>query len=216
MSSDYAWRMARYYGSEISRMTRGKRIAFLEQRIAVLSEVIEAECRAHEASCKDCQEGEFCLARFSITPTQKVRYDELSHLRGYVHHEKADEEYAQRARSEGVIYKHHIDGFCRYWQNLRHRLFVVADHRCQRCGTSGPLEAHHRHYDTLGFEEIADLEALCADCHEKADQRREYATGLATYARKKYGKEWRDQFDAEYIEEEFDRWRENKTWWEER
>jgi hypothetical protein len=86
--SDYAWRMARYYGPEISRMTRGKRIAFLEQRIAVLPEVIEAERRAPEAGCKDCQEGEFCLAHFSITPTQKARYDELSHLRGYVHHKK--------------------------------------------------------------------------------------------------------------------------------
>jgi hypothetical protein len=66
--SDYAWRMARYYGPKISRMTRRERIAFLEQRIAVLLEANEAERRAHEASCENCQKDEFCSARFSTPP----------------------------------------------------------------------------------------------------------------------------------------------------
>jgi hypothetical protein len=60
-------------------------------------------------------------------------------------------------------------------------------------------------------EEIADLEALCADCHGKADQQREYAAGLATYARKKYGEYWEEDQPIERLEEEFDHWLEERN-----
>ena len=39
--------------------------------------------------------------------------------------------------------------------------------KCERCGTeTGALEAHHVHYDTVGFEELSDLRALCPSCHK--------------------------------------------------
>lgn len=37
---------------------------------------------------------------------------------------------------------------------------------CSRCKTRRPsLQIHHRHYDTLGREQLWDVEVLCAKCH---------------------------------------------------
>ena len=51
----------------------------------------------------------------------------------------------------------------------RSRWFIdKAGHRCQRCGAAGPgviLQAHHRHYQTLGCEMRSDVEVLCVGCH---------------------------------------------------
>ena len=74
--------------------------------------------------------------------------------------------YAARARECGVIYAHHIDGFCAYWQNLTNRRFAAANWKCERCGRDGKLEGHHLHYETLGFEELEDIRARCRQCHQ--------------------------------------------------
>lgn len=43
----------------------------------------------------------------------------------------------------------------------------MADWRCEACDRqTGGLEGHHLHYDTLGFEEVDDIRALCRQCHE--------------------------------------------------
>ena len=50
------------------------------------------------------------------------------------------------------------------WQEIRARLFEIAQGKCNRC--DGPAEhAHHLTYERLGAELIEDLEALCAHCH---------------------------------------------------
>lgn len=40
-------------------------------------------------------------------------------------------------------------------------------YRCALCNTIGPLNAHHRTYERLGFELSSDLIALCRYCHAK-------------------------------------------------
>lgn len=203
---DFAWRMTRDYGPELCRKTRRERVTLLEQEIAALEQECINELNEHKANCDECRTGEFCLDAYSLSPAQQERQDKINRRRRYVAAEKFDEEYAQKARIHPVVYEHHIDGFCSYWQNVRHRLFEIANYCCQRCGMCGPLEAHHRHYDTLGFEEIADLEALCRKCHKSADHTRAYYAGLATYAEKKYGEYWEESQGIECVEEEFDRW----------
>jgi 5-methylcytosine-specific restriction endonuclease McrA len=97
------------------------------------------------------------------------------------------------------------------WQALKARLLRERGRRCERCGaTDKRLDMHHRNYDRLGREEDYDLQLLCRECHEIADQDRAadtaYDNGLATYTRKKYG-EYADP--SEYAEE-FDAWRDKK------
>ena len=40
-------------------------------------------------------------------------------------------------------------------------------YRCALCNTIGPLNAHHRTYERLGFEISSDLIALCRHCHAR-------------------------------------------------
>ena len=171
MSSEREWgrRMARVYGPHVARQSRAERIDVLRAKIAELRRSIAEQDEAHKASCVACKSGDpFCSYRLTLKPEQeKIRY-----LHIMISQEEADEAYARQARAHGVDYKDHIDGFCSYWQNLRHRKFVAVDWKCERCGTeTGALEAHHVHYETVGFEELSDLRALCPSCH-KATHRR--------------------------------------------
>ncbi len=93
------------------------------------------------------------------------------------------------------------------------RLFALyrASHRCDRCGSKGPLQVHHITYDRLYNERPEDLEVLCIKCHKKADRQREYDNwykrALDTYLTKKYGEDC-DYFEG--CEEEFEDWLESK------
>lgn len=40
-----------------------------------------------------------------------------------------------------------------------------AGYRCQLCGATKRLEAHHNTYDRLGYEHKNDLVCLCHKCH---------------------------------------------------
>ena len=67
------------------------------------------------------------------------------------------------------------------WLARRERRLKLAGYRCEyqvdmwpdppdktwseRCKTTGGLEVHHLHYDTLGSEEDGDLEVLCRFHH---------------------------------------------------
>jgi hypothetical protein len=167
--SDFAWRAARFYGPERLQMSRAERIEFLRVRVTQLANLAHEERTAHEANCPQCQADEFCLQAFSV---QSARSDERRFLRRLIGNEEQDEAYAQRAKVHPVKYGQHIGGCRSYWQNLRHRKFEAAGWRCEICGNSGPLDAHHLHYDTLGFEELCDLQALCRKCHENTDSAR--------------------------------------------
>jgi hypothetical protein len=207
--ADYGRRAARFYGPIRVRLSRAERIGWLRQEIAKLEALRLKEQEDHWAHCEDCQRSAFCFELLVVTPVESERLNRLRFMTGLIYHEEQDALYAQHARERGVEYKKHIDGFCRYWQNLRHRKFVSVDWKCEGCGCIGNLDAHHLHYDTLGFEELCDLQALCRSCHQKADRQRaettRYNNAMETYMQKKYGDYWPD--DAH---EEFDEWLERK------
>jgi len=55
-----------------------------------------------------------------------------------------------------------------HWRNTRNSALALAGYRCTRCGATSPLEVHHRHYLTVGRENIkTDLCVLCSNCHAK-------------------------------------------------
>ena len=179
-SSEREWgrRMARVYGPHVAQKTRAERIEVLRAKIAELETSIKEQNEAHLASCEKCRHAreirgqnpfdDFCSYRLTLRPEE----EKIRNLRIMISQEEADEAYAQEAREKGVDYKDHIDGFCSYWQNLRHRKFVAVDWKCERCNKeTGALEAHHVHYNTVGFEELSDLRALCPSCHKALHRR---------------------------------------------
>lgn len=52
-----------------------------------------------------------------------------------------------------------------HWQDLRYRALLAAEHRCQSCNRGSQLDVHHRTYERLGEERLADLTVLCRSCH---------------------------------------------------
>jgi 5-methylcytosine-specific restriction endonuclease McrA len=57
-----------------------------------------------------------------------------------------------------------------YWATLKSVVRDIRGDRCERCGNPYvPLQLHHKTYQRLGNEEIADVALLCWPCHEKAD-----------------------------------------------
>jgi hypothetical protein len=52
------------------------------------------------------------------------------------------------------------------WRRIRLRKLVSVKHRCEQPGCKrSATVCHHKHYDTFGFEENDDLEALCSRHH---------------------------------------------------
>jgi hypothetical protein len=197
-----AKRAAEYYGPDLSQRTRKVRIGVLLARIEVVeTQIREAVCVLKER-CERCQYGVACFTDHPAPPDLKEKKEFLLDM---ILIEQMDEAYAKSARVRPVEYERHVNPSCRYWQNIRFRKFVSVGCRCQRCGGGfGQLEAHHLHYNTLGFEELDDLQALCRNCHQIADREREaetrYENGLHTYMTKKYGDEdcWPDNADEEF------------------
>lgn len=54
-----------------------------------------------------------------------------------------------------------------HWQAMRAAALKYAEHRCQLCYSTEAVEVHHRTYDRVGHERLADLTVLCARCHER-------------------------------------------------
>jgi hypothetical protein len=52
------------------------------------------------------------------------------------------------------------------WKRRRMGAIDAADGVCQMCGGKYRLQVHHRHHENVGREEFADLNVLCANCHE--------------------------------------------------
>lgn len=175
MTSSEYWRgreAANFYGPERVQWNRAARTQYCRDQIVRIDNESEARRLArraeHIAGCSKCQQNAFCLDRFKSSDCDEL----VPFINSVIFLEEQDELYAREARRKGVDYREHIDGFCSYWQNLRHRKFKAVEWKCERCGESGALEAHHRHYDTVGYEEIADIEALCARCHRGAHRYR--------------------------------------------
>ena len=51
------------------------------------------------------------------------------------------------------------------WRILREQVLRRDSYTCQSCGATHNLEVHHITYERLGDEELADLVALCSNCH---------------------------------------------------
>jgi HNH endonuclease len=54
-----------------------------------------------------------------------------------------------------------------YWRNLRERAFSELGRSCRVCTETGSLHVHHKTYERLGRERVADLEILCERCHQE-------------------------------------------------
>jgi 5-methylcytosine-specific restriction endonuclease McrA len=95
-------------------------------------------------------------------------------------------------------------------------LLLVADFKCERCQAEQTgdlrLEVHHVRYDNLGAEPDDDLEALCPDCHRRADRQRKRQTARRNWnarrdawAEKVFGNRW-DEVDEDEIDDAFSEW----------
>ena len=65
------------------------------------------------------------------------------------------------------------------WERLKREIIKQRGNRCERCGVSGYLELHHKHYHSLGSEQPDDVELLCPKCHKAADDARRIAANIA-------------------------------------
>lgn len=106
------------------------------------------------------------------------------------------------------------------WDDKRRQILARAGGCCERCGCKAPLAVHHLHYETLGDEDLGDLEALCEDCHTVADSEREQETQarrdeweeerwdsrVEGWADARYGPGWRDQHSEADVAAAFIEW----------
>jgi hypothetical protein len=53
------------------------------------------------------------------------------------------------------------------WAHLRDLALEHYGEACLLCGATYDIHVHHRTYDRLGKERLADLTVLCKDCHAK-------------------------------------------------
>lgn len=53
-----------------------------------------------------------------------------------------------------------------HWHTMRRLALDAAEERCQLCYSPQRLQVHHRTYERLGRERLADLTVLCDSCHE--------------------------------------------------
>jgi 5-methylcytosine-specific restriction endonuclease McrA len=101
----------------------------------------------------------------------------------------------------------------REWDHIRRQVLDRANGQCEHCGERGLLQVHHLHYESLGNEDLDDLQALCEDCHSDADIERAEETQermreirddwaeerwqarVRGFARAMYGPDWRDHTD---------------------
>jgi hypothetical protein len=162
-----ARRMALFYGQDAARLDRTSRISLLYELIEELEQQIKSDHIAHQRKCPDCRSGEFCFYQFRSDP----QHNRIAYMRAVIDQEWRDAAYAARARMHPVDYRTHVDGFCRYWQNLRYLKFAASGWACEKCGAKTELQCHHRHYDSVGYEEPEDLMTLCHQCHAKTHSR---------------------------------------------
>ena len=146
--SERGRRAARFYGPAICRATRAERVAFINEQIAALDKEIAAAREAKRAaivakhgagsfqSKYASLEDELEFADLGMDKDEFAGYEKRRFVQGLIDLEKADEEYAAHARDYGVKRENHIDGFCRYWQNVRHRLFEAVGTRARNAANT--------------------------------------------------------------------------------
>lgn len=53
-----------------------------------------------------------------------------------------------------LFYQSYVNPNNPAWQALRKLVFDRSGGRCERCSDLAPLQCHHKHYDTLGWERL--------------------------------------------------------------
>lgn len=107
------------------------------------------------------------------------------------------------------------------WRRQTKAAKARAGYRCERCGRShlsARLAVHHLTYERLGRERPEDLQVLCFECHQIADEERAikgeiraadalYEARLDGWATKVWGDEWADCYPGyEVAAERFYDW----------
>lgn len=54
-----------------------------------------------------------------------------------------------------------------HWKRTRKQKLEQVGYFCEKCGLEEGLCVHHLHYNSLGMEEMSDLQVLCRECHRK-------------------------------------------------
>lgn len=62
----------------------------------------------------------------------------------------------------------------RHWQRTRKTIIALIK-TCVLCDSPQRLEVHHRHYRTLGSENVEDVTVLCHTCHTRYHQQQQAA-----------------------------------------
>ena len=62
-------------------------------------------------------------------------------------------------------YKAYLQG--EHWKLMRRLRLEVDNEQCAVCGTKNYLNVHHKTYERIGVEKLADLITLCRECHAK-------------------------------------------------
>jgi hypothetical protein len=148
------------------KMTFEQRIAYLDWIIAKREEEDRIWRVEYANSC-----GSF-LAQFSFGDTTK----RLRDLREQRRLEVLDHEPLRTTRLRFInreaieepltreVYRFHMDS--KRWKRTRRRKLISVCGKCEHLGCSQHAEdCHHLHYETVGFENNADLEALCRPHH---------------------------------------------------
>jgi hypothetical protein len=159
-----------------ARMTFAQRLAYLDWIIAIRKEENrvwrEEYAKAHD---EDGPTG-FKPSRFVWgKTTERVRELETQRRIELLDREplsttrlrwdQGNNKLVEEERPRYEIYRLHIDS--KRWKRARQRKLISVGGRCEypRC-TAWAQECHHLHYETLGFEENTDLEAVCSDHHD--------------------------------------------------
>lgn len=53
------------------------------------------------------------------------------------------------------------------WVNLKSQRLIIANNKCECCGSINNLQLHHETYVRLTVEDINDVKILCGVCHNK-------------------------------------------------
>lgn len=105
---------------------------------------------------------------------EQCGYIERKRLRGddgritttvtYVYEEPRKSGVKPQSRMTKETYAEYLQS--EHWKSTRIAALRRAGYRCQLCNAEGELHVHHRTYERLGHEHVADLIVLCANCHQ--------------------------------------------------
>ena len=102
------------------------------------------------------------VERISPLPVKETKTDRKFQKRKPRRHPKAE----KVAELKAMPYDQYLQS--EHWRHVRKLALNNADNACQICNDSeSTLEVHHRTYERLGSEYIADLTVLCHSCHER-------------------------------------------------